>query len=801
MKTIKQTGRTATKCGVVVMATALAVPTFGATFVGQDNTGTGNVNEPTHWSPQAVPTDSDISFTQGGTVSGGGAETFSVKKITASFAKGNDLYLRLGSQALAASGDYSTFANGGRTIIDGSTVSFYRFHVGEDGNPGSTLVLTNGAQVSTSQRWNVGWGSVGDNTFIVTGKGTSFSHDGGTWVLIGNTTSNNRVLIDDGATLASKAGFVVGQGGNNKAGTNNCLVVKNGAKATLDAYITVGRANVTSDAYSHDCNWVLVADSGVLSLGGALNVGGNRFSNSNRVEVTGRGVMTANGTFVGESGTAVNSKWMPSSYNELIVSDGGVYTNTAANPVYLGYRYDSGSDLRSVGNRIWVGTNATFVTLKEIVVGVNGRDNSVEFDSAKNVELKDVFINHLAGSASNNTMIVRNVDKFSAGDIVVGEEEAGARLVISNVNAFTCGQIVAGNKAGPSHVELYDLPASYVPDIRVGKEATAAGSSCIYSGPVNPDGSNAQSFNKTFFDGIIFGSSTTSGTIDVRHVDWTCEGSWSFTAENYPGRRYVIGAGSRFVTKTVYTSRIGGEPGTHLTVDGGVFDTGAASPALNIGTEGSGGITLEICNGGTVYATNGTCAVGYTGGGQNTVIVSSGSTFKAKRLRLNNSNNTLIISNATVWATDEISIPSSDALSVAYVTNTLVRFEGASPRLVSDGTLQAYSGKSGSYVCTDTAYSFAVPAAGYAQPPIEGAKDVDLHSGLKILADVDDYRLAGGGTLVLARAGDGFKVKVDDWDTLCSELPSRTQLFLSDDQRELRLKVRPPVHGLVIIIN
>jgi hypothetical protein len=237
----------------------------------------------------------------------------------------------------ASGSDYNTL-----TVGQGGQLLRAKVTIGSsDGGNFNALIVTNGGRVVTSGITNIGGtgGASSNRAWIggadpITGEPTYYSVGGALQVGFGSRANDNRLIVADGAAVTNiiNPGFTVGGSG---AASNNAAVVSGGARVYCTA-VTVGGATA---AFGNS----LQLDGGSLWSTGIPNVGNGNRSASNEVVVTGNGYwsLAAQSLVVGNYSDATG--------NRVLVSDGGVVTNSG-NSANLWV----GSGARAHGNRLVV---------------------------------------------------------------------------------------------------------------------------------------------------------------------------------------------------------------------------------------------------------------------------------------------------------------------------------------------------------------------------------------------------------------------------------------------------------------
>jgi len=216
-------------------------------------------------------------------------------------------------------------------------------------------------------------------------------------------------------------------------------------------------------------------------------------------------------------------------------------------------------------------------------------------------------------------------------------------------------------------------------------------------------------------------------------------------------------------------------------------NVGSNNGYLNVGiTRPYAHLAIEDCA--EMFCGDSTAAFGNAG--HSSLTVGNNAKLNVLRLRMNGSDNALVISNGTLFIRGECGLPSTTLTNVTAVGNE-IRFHGTHPRLETANTrinLGAYDLKYDGYPKRDTTLFFDIPETGYVRPPVETTeKDIIISTSTKMTAEVEAFRKAGGGDVLLMRSKTG--IGIGDMETLKSTLPERTSLRLANGNTELWLHV------------
>jgi len=181
---------------------------------------------------------------------------------------------------------------------------------------GSTIIVSNSAKMynELARRWDLD----GPNALLlVTGPGSVVSNGGlnASMIISVNSTTNNRVIIQDGGAFVSRGALSVGF---NNVSSNNMLLVTDPGSTFTNAGLTVYGPN----------NAFIVSNQATAYISAAIGDGAS--PNGGKIIVTGTGsVLTVAGQFnLGHFDWGRN--------NSLVISDGGVVSDLST--ILLGGR-------------------------------------------------------------------------------------------------------------------------------------------------------------------------------------------------------------------------------------------------------------------------------------------------------------------------------------------------------------------------------------------------------------------------------------------------------------------------------
>ena len=586
------------------------------------------------------------------------------------------------------------------------------------------------------------------------------------------------VLVSAGSCLRAEAAdhVFVGEGGSGSGKlseakhwdpegvpTGNVKFTRNGTIGT-DSDVSVGLITVDY------ANAALLFDLGghAFTAGGGMNMGVSDASSRNALEI-------ANGTFRLTGHFYAN---MAGSHSTVRVSEGGRLSIPSHSLRLCGYE-------SSHSNSFYVAKNGS-ADISTLLVGDEGPWGYAEINGATNVSITTANIGK-AVKCSDCKLVVRDSKSVRIETILVGADGPRAHLLVTNVTDFTCSQIQVGTKSTveDASAEVY-LDSTCTPSLRM--DGT--------NGRLLYDAGGAANSGSLFSTFPLGGGNQ---RLELRNYAYTCTDviRWRDKCARLD---FVIGKGSTVnSTFSAYSPfYLEGNPGTRFAIDGGTMDlTGAASSvALQYctGDTYGGSNLLEVVNGGTFNCAGKDVYWGVADSGNatktggNALRVANGGLMAFKDLRLFNSSNKIVVSNATVSA-DTVNVPYSNA---GWATNNVVRFEGDAPSVSLTGYFNVYQSvdEATQKQKSETILEFVLPETRYAAAPFE-ADHFNLFGNTRLRIDTSAYAdrcrwmtilKAGKGTIDIAGG--------NTWTNLVSEVPEACEVRLTADRKELQIRVR-----------
>jgi T5SS/PEP-CTERM-associated repeat protein len=497
------------------------------------NSGSGKWETAANWSSGSAPSKSDsadlitnvpsklVTIDAATVLSNAlnGCMTISNLYIIGTTSSGNTLYLNnIGVatplQVIGTAGVLTLDAYGALWVNDSAVVltnGSTQLIVGNDGNGGSWLEISNGGAVHDSEgvlgidndnnlAEVTGTGAVwSNNAALIVGLGGSFNQmdisDGGAVVSSGaavggdSFSSNNIVLITDPGSVWSNpnnSALFFGEGG-----AGNQMIISNGG-AMYNGVAYVGSDNSASN------NIVLIAGAGsvwnnslglsfgeesagnqmIISNGGAVYnagavVGSNNSASNNIVLITGTGSVWSNWnnsiTVIGEEGAG----------NQMIISNGGAVCSSGNNSGDSVVGYDpSGSDnivLITGHGSIWNSSTLSF--------GEQSAGNQMIISDGGALYSAGAYVGEFT-SASNNIMLITGAGSVwnSGSDwLYFGFYGAGNQMIISNGGGVVSGHAswVGLTPSGSNNIVLVTGTGSVWTNLELGFASDSAGNQMI----------------------------------------------------------------------------------------------------------------------------------------------------------------------------------------------------------------------------------------------------------------------------------------------------------------------------------
>jgi hypothetical protein len=780
----------AVRCRLLFAAAFAAAGAFAVDFSNRD--GTGLLSNAGNWGGTLPDSSTGV------TVAGPGSLSTAADVTTGNATlKGDGLAIALGAYSWAVNGYLYCEQAGTRVVLDGGTYTTTGEVRVDNGGAGNVhLVLTNGATVTSSGRFNCGWGGGFGSSLMVAGEGSSFVANNTTQAHLGNTSANHLIHVADHGNFETKSTpFNIGQG-LSSANTNNMVLVETEGTATFHNTLNIGRANSSLlSGRNAGENKLIIRSGGKVVAENGINMGGKWHSPSNLVEVTDGGSLTVAGASFRVGGVGAQSDSSGSSWNRVRVV-GGSYSQLYG-AITIGDV--NGNGYSSDYNSFFAGTNAAVDIANMLYVGNYGACNEAVFDGVTNsVAISGVTLGVQEGS-SNNVFRASHVHSLTISTLTVGKNGNANRLEMADVTNLTINTLNVGANSWSNRVEIVGKRALSLTSVKMGGGASGGNYALIDAGTsgaaLNLSGGFSQFSHLAGFGDEIELRNFTANSAISGSVQW---------GTNVTNATLRVGRGCVFNTTGYITLAFAG-PGCRMVVDGADWTHGTSGAAndgyANIGYNFTDN-HLEVVNGGKLIIKASTLALGNKD--RSSITVGGGSEMEVYRIRVNGSDNRLTISNGTFRATEECSLPST-SIAVTVATNNVVSFLGDAPRLIGSGIdVNFYSrNASGSSGLVKNNYiHFAVPKGGYAAdaPPVEttgSGKNIGISAGNFITADVSQFAKRGGKTLLMRASGT---INITNLSELGSKLPANAVLSLGAGNKELWLRM-PDRRGMRISLK
>ena len=264
------------------------------------------------------------------------------------------------------------------------------------------LVISNGATASGNYGV-VGFQFTGTNNLAtITGPGTTWSN--ALEFEVGLFSRDNRLVVSNGATLASGLGFI---GYDFSANGNSAFVTDSGTRWLLSSNLYVGSNGSLS-------RLIITNGARVASRAGSIGAGSSSISNT--VVVTGPGSVWTNSLelVLGQSGFG----------NQLVVSNGGSVVNGVG---YLGIESSSSSNVVIV-----TGTGSAWTNRTSLSMGVLGNGNRLIVTNG-GILRSGVCEIGSTGSSGNEVVITDAGSLWYVSSLLfAGSVGNGNRLILTN---------------------------------------------------------------------------------------------------------------------------------------------------------------------------------------------------------------------------------------------------------------------------------------------------------------------------------------------------------------------------------
>jgi len=649
-------------------------------------------------------TNQSISLQLGGDLYVGSNSTVAPVNYTSGTNFYNNIYVGYGA---AASNNQLLVANAGTLLTNSG-----EFYVGYSGS-GNSLTISNGARVVVSGFAN--WLAIGENdgansnTVTVTGSNSQLNVEG--WLEVGwgtnsgnqmtiaagalvsdsngyigytNGSSSNSVTISSGGTWSNRSSFYVGYSG----GSNNLII--SGAGTVTDLTGTIG--------YHGDGNMATVTGSNSLwSNASSLSVG--ICGNTAQLTISyGGGVISSNGlisaisgwsncsvTVLGTGsywsnsgnltiGSQANGQNAPSSGNSLLISSGGVVSDSNA-VIANATNFFNNSVTVTGSNSFW--SNSGFIDL-----GVLGSGNSLVISNGASVVATGIIETN--GTTDGPLAVATTLGDSNASSnnsVLI----TGSGSSMTNAGRLRIGYYGSGNSV--SVTDGAQLIGTRNANISLGFDVGSSNNQLIILG------SNALSSNN---GGVYLGYGGSGNSIIL-----------SGGATMISGSKDTAYYGSNINYNDTYIGFYSGSSNNSILLSGS-SSVWTNIGILNIGYGGSWN-TMVISNGGAVIGNNG-AYIGCNPFASNNGVLLTGSNSQWNdsvgiKVGYNGSGNSLVISNGgsmacpvfiigTLAGAVSNSVAVTGSNSSLSATVAVVGFDGSSSQLVisNGGKVSDYQG-------------------------------------------------------------------------------------------------------------
>lgn len=383
-----------------------------------------------------------------------------------------------------------------------------------------------------------------------------------------------------------------------------------------------------------------------------------------------------------------------------------------------------------------------------------------------------------AYDGSNNSFAVTNSTLTSTAGVTVGSAGANNALRLSGATMDVTGKdvtgkiVVGGSERGHGNVlAATNSTITCSSDFGVGSEGAASNNTVV------------------LHDVALSANSLSIGTGEQASGNRLCLGGakGSLTLKNRPSEDpYFFGVGG----------------GNEVCL----FDHFADSISGNVNLMAKApGNTLRVTSGASVSHDTGSISIGQSSSKStgNTLRIEDGASFTAYRFALYGKDNTVVVSNATLY-TERKDVTSTTSLCIGISVGTVDPSvtDVSNNRLVLQGVRPSCGSKGETYVGASGSVTFELPAAALETVPL-AAGMVTFAEGSAIHVACDAYLSYLGderGRVVLARASDKSRITIPQsvLDAANAELPERCKLVVSGT--DLILKTRSN-KGLLLLFR
>jgi T5SS/PEP-CTERM-associated repeat protein len=637
-----------------------------------------------------------------------------------------------------AEGSYGQFMIANATF---AVAGAYWF-VGRGGNETyNRMIAGPAASVTTPQVVMGDNASANANEMVVQGANALWHVNGQTRVGIAGRM--NALTVTNGGLFRAVALRL----GTNSGGNSNTFYVADGG--CIEIYVSAAGDKSVDIGNFGSYNRGVVASNGLLNILrrdalAGIGVNTNSISNTLTIDVGGTATNYANYT-IGTISNSVNNALivnggqyiMPSTNYTLIVGENGSHNKVILSNNGL---LDMIGELR-LGSSIFGRNNALIASNATVrapfcTIGLFGSSNAVIL--ANNAQMflattnqTSVMIGSDVNARSNRLEMTSGASISGLRDLTVGQNSTGNSLYVgTNANA-TFGNLIVGMN-GNCNSNSIEINAGLVTVTRTNNnEYNSIGKNGAYNTAAIRNGGMMVSSNRVY---LGYGPSACFNTLTISEGGiLRCTDIIIGDNSNSNNEVIVTGTGSRLLSRGLSTLRVGagtGSTGNKLSVlDGAFVDAG-----LN-----SIGVTYAI----------------------------------------NSTNNTMVISNATVYCTNNTLYAYNQGKITIQGSNSLVRCKGFT-------------------LYTDAALAFEIPREGIVSPALDVSSTVALSIDARLYVSAPEWFAKVGGRLPLIRSATTNDMAKFTTQAILD--PAGLSLQLSPDNKTLYL-VGPSRAATVLLVR
>lgn len=487
------------------------------------------------------------------------------------------------------------------------------------GNPENTNgISTNGVQIGYAV-------TSSNNSLLVTGPNSYLSTTNGVdQVAVGYSSSGNSMVISNQAQVSSALGII----GINATSSNNTVLVTGTNSLWFNNNLTVG--------YSGNSNSLVISNGGTVALYGSTNTNttlvpynavciGAFNSSSNSIIVTGTNsslICTNNsgpdqGEFYGGVSSGIEIGYDGGSGNSLVVSNGA---SVQYSYLWIGYG-STNSNSCSSNSVIVTGPGSTMTTPDSaaIVLGYlsNSSANSLIISNQGTVFCDNLCLGN-STNANNNSVLVTGTNSFLSAvygtnnvAAYVGSYGSGNTLTISNGGTVAVYTTQIGSDSSNNLVAVTGLGSRLT-----NRKATLVGNYGSGNRLVISDGGSVATPTNSF---IGYQTNSSNNSVLVTGAGSLWSNSNLYVGYQGMSSSLIISHGGTVVATNSFIGYETNSSNNSVLVTG-VGSLWSNSGTITIGTtNGGGGNSLTINNGGLVLASGGINIQSGTLGGDGTV--------------------------------------------------------------------------------------------------------------------------------------------------------------------------------------